>query len=90
MLIRLEAGLRAGSFFAKCFVGDATLVTSSKALFSTKYTQDLCIHNLLTIISIPEETSGVVFVHELVSTDTHVGSTSKLVSTDTRVEMSVL
>ena len=68
----------------------ATLVTSSKALFSTKCTQDLCINNLLTIILIPEETSGVVFVRELVSTDTHVGSTSKLASTDTRIEMSVL
>ena len=52
--------------------------------------QDLCINNSLTIISIPEETLGVVFIREVVSTDTRVGSTSKLVSIDTHVEMSVL
>ena len=51
---------------------DATLVTSSKVLFSTKYREDLCINNSLSIISIPKETSGVVLICELVSTDTHV------------------
>ena len=49
---------------------NAKLVTSSKALFSTKCIEDLCINNSVNIISIPEETSGVAFICKLVSTDT--------------------
>ena len=86
----LARGWSEGWFILCEVLCDATFVTSSKTLFSTKYTEDLCINNSLNIISKPEETLGVVFKCKLVSTDTHVGFTYKLVFTDTCIEKWVL